>query len=559
TKAAIHLSHGGRMAGKVYKGQSATSARQIPVAPSAIADELPGCVVPRELTIGEIEEIEDNFAEAAWRAKEVGFEVIVLHGAHVYLINQFLSPLSNKRQDAYGGDFNRRLRFLLEIIRKIKQKVGDNFPLMCSLNGAEIVEGGLTIEDARQIAWRLERAGLYGIRISLSPLPFNFTQYDYFPPSPIPPMRSPRGQLVHLAAAVKDVVSIPVMVAGRIITPRLAEQILEQDKADLIGLGRGLIADPEWPKKSQGGREREIRHCISCMFCSKVARIHTAPGACAINPRYAREGESKITPANKSKNVFIAGCGPAGLEAGRVAALRGHKVTLYEKDKIGGQLNLACIPPGKDEIRLLLDFEQVQLEILGAKIKNEELTLETVKREKPEAVVIATGAIPMQPDFPGSRNKNVVTAWQVLGGEYIPKGKIVVLGGRQIGAETAEYLASKGDEVTIVETSANIARDFPSPPIRDFLLLSLRFLGVNILTNTTVEEITKIGVTMNRKGQRFSIEADTVVLALGNKPNRELASQLEKLSIELHTVGDCAGVGKIIKAIRSGFHAGLAL
>jgi len=555
-KAAIQLSHGGRIAGKLRNGRLSITNGQIPVAPSAVTFPIPGWVVPRELTVEEIEEIEDKFAEAAWGSKEVGFDAISLHATHMYLINQFLSPYSNRRQDAYGGDFNRRLRFLLEIIRKVKQRVGDDFPLICRISGEELVDGGLTIEDARQISRRLEASGIHGISVSMGANPAAFMNLDYFPVLPASPMKSPRGELVHLAAAVKDVVSIPVMTSNRIITPEQAERILEQGRADLIGIGRGLLADPEWPKKAREGREREIRHCISCTYCAKVT-MGPMPVACTVNPRLGRERELQLTPATKPKTVFIAGGGPAGLEAARVAAIRGHKVVLYEKDKLGGQLNLACIPPGKDEIRLFHDFEQEQLDKLGVKIENRELTLEIVQREKPDAVIVATGAVPLHADLPGSHNKNVVTAWQVLGG-YTPKGKVVVVGGKQIGAETAEYLATKGNEVTIVETSAAIAKD-TLVRIRQFLLLSLKFLGVKVLTNATVEEITENGVIVNRKGQRFPIEADTVVLALGNKPNRELASQLEELDIELHIVGDCAGVGKMIKAIKEGFHAGLAL
>jgi len=553
-KAAIQLSHAGRAAGRLRHGQLLLTNGQMPVAPSPVASPTAGSVVPKELTTDEIEEIEDKFAEAAWRAKEVGFDVIGLHCAHGYLIEQFLSPLSNKRQDTYGGDPERRYRFLSEVIRKIKQKLGDDFPLMCRISGEELVEGGLTIEDARQNSQRLAASGVHGVSVSVGGHP---PKCYLGMPVAVSPMRSPRGVLVHLAAAVKDVLSIPVMTSNRIITPELAEQILEQGKADLIGIARGLIADPEWPRKAQEGRQNEIRHCISCEHCFLV--LQGLPLACTVNPLAGREQELKITQADKAKTVFIAGGGPAGLEAARVAALRGHKVRLYEKDTLGGQLNIASMPPGKNEMALFVDYEREQLKRLGVQIEYRELNQEMVSQQKPDAVIVATGAHPKRPEIPGINNGNVLSAWQVLK-EDIPKGKAVVIGGRQIGAETAEFLATRGKEVTIVEASNEISRDnIHMPFTHSFLLLSLEHLGVNMLTETTVEKITRSGVIVKHKGQRLTIPADTVVLALGAESDRTLANQLAKLDIKLHIVGDCAGVGKMKKAIKEGFRAGLTL
>jgi NADPH-dependent 2,4-dienoyl-CoA reductase/sulfur reductase-like enzyme len=535
------------------------------VAPSAIAYSNPGSVVPREMTVEEILETEDDFARAALRAKQAGFDVVWLHGAHLYLINAFLSPDSNRRQDDYGGSFNKRLRFLLEIIQKTRQKIGPDFPLMVSLNAVEAVEGGLTIEQTRQIAQRLEAAGVNAIRLSHGNLPPAAMEgLDYFGMVSASNARFPQGYLVPLAAAVKAVVSIPVMVAGRILTPELAEKILQQEKADIIGIARGLIADSQWPNKARTGRQREIRHCIGCGWCSPGPRIRH----CSVNPRWCQEAENKITPAARVKTVLIAGGGPAGLEAARVAALRGHQVTLYEKDKLGGQINLACVPPAKEDIKLFLDYEKVQMEILKVNIKSEELTADKVRQAKPDAVVVATGAQPVWPDFPGSHNRNVVTVWQVLDGSVVPQGKVVVLGGGQYGAETAEYLASRGCQVTIIEAS-EIAKgsqsqlsegaDYKTVLELVYLRQSLRFLGVNILKKAILEGVTEGGVTVNRSGECSTIEADTIVLALGHRSNAALADQLKDLGLELYVVGDCSGVGKLAKAVKEGFKAGLAL
>jgi len=562
-KAFSTLSHGGRVSGKVMDGYMRATEGLMAVAPSAIALPLTGFVVPRELTIDEIQEIEDKFADAAERSKKAGFDGINLHCTHLYLIEQFLSLLSNKREDAYGGSFDGRLRFLLEIVRKCKQRVGDDFPMICRISGEETADGGLTIEDAREIARRLEAAGVHGISVSIasSPIFINPSHFIISPGSPCrvlqtsSPMRSPRGCLVHLAAAVKEAVSIPVMAANRIVTPEQAEQILEEGKADIIHIGRGVIADPEWPKKAREGREKEIRYCIGCLECHRV--VEERPLACAVNSACGREREFAITPAAKAKSVFIAGGGLAGMEAARVAAVRGHKVRLYEKDKLGGQVNLAVIPPGKEEMKLAIDFGVTELNRLGIQIIGKELTPEIVRQEKPDVVIVAIGAHPILPEIRGVKNKNVITAWQALQGASI-KGRVVVIGGGQVGAETAEYLANKGYQVTIVEMLEELATD-AIHSIRDFLLLSLEGLGVSTWTRTTVEEITEMGVTVTRKGQRDSIEADTVVLAVGHEPNRDLAKELDKLGVEFQVVGDCTQVGKVVDAIESGFRAGLAI
>jgi 2,4-dienoyl-CoA reductase (NADPH2) len=558
-RAGIQLNHGGRSSGRLRQGQLLLTEGQIPIAPSPVTRTATGHVIPKELSIAEIEEIEDKYAEAALRAKEAGFELISLHCTHGYLIEQFLSPFSNKRVDAYGGNSDKRFRFLYEIIQKVKDKVGNDFPLMCRISGEELVEGGLTIEDARRNGKRLEAAGVHCVSVSVSGRGLG-SGPDYLEmPVSSSPMRSQRGTLVYLASAVKDVLSIPVMTANRIITADLGEQILQQGKADIIGIGRGLVADPEWPRKYQEGREKDIRHCISCELCLPIGPAKEPPLACSINPLAGREGELKITPASKIKKVFVAGGGPAGLEASRVAALRGHKVHLYEKNVIGGQLNLACVPPGKNEIKMFVDFEQEQLTKLDVEIKHQELTMEIIRREQPDAVIVATGAHPKLPEFPGNYSKTVHSAWDVLGG-VIPQGNVLIIGGNRTGAETAEYLATRGNEVTVVEESNKIAGDIVHLPLtRGFLLLNLQLLKVTILTGAHVKEITDDGVNVDRNRKQLSIPADSVVVALGSKSDRVLASQLETSGIEFHLVGDCAGVGRLSKAVKQGFRAGLLI
>jgi 2,4-dienoyl-CoA reductase-like NADH-dependent reductase (Old Yellow Enzyme family)/thioredoxin reductase len=556
-RAGIQLNHGGRMAGRLRDGQLVMTAGETPVAPSAIAYPFPGFGAPRELSVAELETIEDKFAEGARRARDAGFDLISIHCSHQYLVEQSLSPLSNQRQDEYGGSFENRLCFLLEIIRKTKQKVGGDFPLICRVSGMEYIEGGLTVDDARMIAKRLESAGIYALNVSHGANPGGLSENSVKPLTESPKSEQ-RGELVHLAVPIKEVVSIPVMTVGRIVTPDLAEEIISQGKADMVCIGRGLITDPEWAKKADEGRESEIRHCIGCESC--FASTDGSPLQCAINPAAGNEEAYRLTKAEKSKNIIIAGGGSAGMEAARVAAGRGHRVTLYERDKLGGQLSLSCLPPGKDEFVMFLEFERGQLEKLGVSIKNEELDYEIIAREEPDAVIIATGARPLKPAIPGIEGENVVTAWQVLGGGMPAGKKTVVIGGGVTGCETAEMLAVNGNWVTIVEMLDAVAGDAVDLPFYHLALLkTLKLLEVEILTGTTVKEITESGIVVESGGRRSTIEADVVVLSLGVEPDNTLAEQLKGSDIEMYVVGDCDVTGKLPEAVRAGFLAGLAV
>lgn len=553
-RAALNLSHGGKQSAKalIKDGLKALAPSAIPNPPDVMPGEMAALVpalLPREMTIEDIQGLEDRFAEAAVRAREAGFDLVSLHGSHSYLINQFLSPAHNRREDVYGRDAEGRIRFLLEIVRKIRIKAGDDYPILVRMPGEEQAKGGLTIADCQEIARRLEKGGADCLSISV-----DLGIMSARIPPPVAPPRFPRGCMAYLAAAIKQVVSIPVMTANRIVTPQLAEEILEQGKADLIGIGRGLIADPEWPAKAREGREDDIRHCIGCMHCTG-----TLDGTrCSVNVAAGREAECRIAPAPIPKTIFIAGGGPAGMEAARVSALRGHKVQLFEKGKLGGQLNLACVPPAKAEIISFLTFEERQLSRLGVQIKNRQLTAQEVVRERPDAVIIATGARPAVPALPGIDRKLVVNAWQVLSGEVAAGDRVVVLGGGQAGAETAEYLAATGKKVVLVGRRDEIAAD-EHRLIRIYLLNSLAGLGVRTLPKTAVREILDNGVVVDRGGEKEFIEADTVVLALHSEPDHQLADELKAAGVQFSAVGDCAGARKVFNAVEEGFMAALKL
>jgi len=544
-KISQQLSHAGRRARPEITGVQPVSASPIPH---------PGVdVVPRELTIDEIHEFEDKFAMAASRAKTAGFDAVEFHCAHLYLINDFLSPLANARTDEYGGGLEGRTRFIREIIRKTKEKVGEDYPVICRISADEYAEGGLTLNDTIKIAQKMVEAGADAIDVSAGAgMPVSTTYKRFM--SSIPPMYFPRGCLVHLAEGIKKAVNVPVIAVGRINNPELAERILEEGKADLIGLGRELLADPEFPRKAAEGRVDDIRMCTGCNVCIDRVLYRLLDARCSINAALGREEQFTIKPAGFAKKVLIVGGGPAGMEAARVAALRGHDVTLYERDnKLGGQMWLAAKPPGKGEWLTTIEYLSNQVRKLGVKIElGKEVTPELVQELRPDVVIIATGAKPLIPNIPGVKGGNVVTADDVLREKVAVGEKVVIVGGGVVGVETADYLLEKGKRVVVVEKLKTVASDMVEPN-RTYILMKLRENGVEILTETRVEEITERGVVVYGKGGRRTFEADTVVLAVGREPNNELIRALRFVVPELYAVGDCLIPRKIEDAIRDGF------
>ena len=501
----------------------------------------------RSLTVAEIGELMDYTAEGVRRVREAGFDAVDLRCGVGSLLSQFISPLTNKRTDDYGGDLENRMRFAMETIAAIKRKAGEDCTLLCRISGSDFVEGGHTLEDNQKVAAILEKAGTSAIYVA----------GGWFTSSrPFFQMSVPRGALVYLAEGIKKAVTIPVMAGNRINDPLLAEQILAEGKADLIAMVRPLIADPEFVNKAQQGRFDDIRKCIACCRCFDMA-VTGSPIKCTVNPRAVREVEYRVEPTQKPKRIFIIGGGPAGMEAARVAAMRGHEVTLFErKDRLGGHLLVASAAPYKEEIEDLIIHLVRQVEKEGVRVRTgEEVTAKTIEEEKPEAVVVATGATPIIPAIPGARGSNIVTATEILAGEKEVAERVVIVGGGMVGCETAEFLVRKGKKVTIVEMLRRIATDL-TPSYRWVVLQRLRDAGVRMETKATVREITKRGVWVDREGQSELIEADTVVLAVGLQPSRQLAERLEGKVKELYFIGDCVEARLIGEALEEGFCLG---
>lgn len=515
------------------------------IGPSDVtADRRPDAPKPRPLTIEEIGRVIESYGEGARRAKEAGFDAIEVNAiAGTSLISHFLSAHTNKRRDEYGGSIEKRARLLLESIECIKQKVGKDYPLLCRVSGADFMEGGNSLEDTQIVAPMIERAGIHAINVSTG---------WHEASVPFIQMSVPRASWVYLAEGVKKVVSIPVIGGTRVPDPRLAEQLLAEGRVDMVYIARALIADPKWSNKAKEGRFDEIRPCIACSHCFD-ALIEQRGVVCSVNARAGREAEYSIEPTKEPKKVFVIGGGPAGMEAARVAAIRGHNVTLADsKDQLGGQLLVAILPPHKEELNNLTKYLAGQMDKLGVNVKlGEEVTSKTVEEAKPDVVILATGAEPLIPDIPGVKGKNVATAIDVLTGRRKVGENVIVIGGGWIGCETAEFLAEKGKKVTILEMLGRLGTGI-GPTMRWVTMGRLRSLGVRMERNTKAEEITGSGVKVRRDGGTEFFEGDSVVLAIGMKSNQKLAEKLKGKVANLHVIGDSSKPATIDEAIKSG-------
>ncbi len=571
-RVAAQLYQAGRYTHSIFSGQQA-------LAPSAVPSRFTR-ETPREMTLEEIEMVIDSFAAAALRAKEAGFDAVEIIASAGYLICQFFSPVTNLRQDRYGGSLENRCRFGVEVVERVRAAVGPGYPIVVRLSGHDFIPGSNTNKEAALFAVELEKAGADC---------FNVTGGWHETRVPQITGDLPRGGFAYLARGIKEAVQVPVIASNRINDPLVAEQILKDGLADLVNMGRPLIADPELPEKTKKGRFQSIRRCIACNQGCMDSVFTLQDVFCAINPLAGREHEIKIEATRVPRRVLVVGGGPAGLEAARLAAERGHRVTIWEKEpRLGGQLPYAARPAGKGEFTTLLDYYEHELNRLGVEMElQREATAAEIAAFNADAVVLATGARPAPAPFPVAAPDKVATALEVLDGSVNPGRRVVVVGGGAVGCETAVAIAAKGTisaetlkflveneaeeletlrrllnrgtrEVTIVEQFKGVGRDI-GISTRWVVMQNVRRLGIKVMDEATVKAVTAEGVVVEKDGAETLIPADTVVLAVGARPVNELAEQLQGRVAELHLVGDAVKPRKLTEAIREGFEVGLKL
>ena len=550
-KAVIQISHTGRGARSKITGVQ-------PVAPSPVPMPFSSAIgyggeMPRELTVAEIKTIERKYADAAGRAKKAGFDGVMLHGTGYYLIAQFVSSTANIRSDEYGGNIEKRARFPLEVIAAVKDKVGGDFPLLYKMSALEMGQGaGLTLDEGQKLAVMLQAAGvdalelagmIWGVELSMEP-----------------PPGEPRNMGLMLSPFIKSVVTIPVIAEGR-IDPEQGDKAIAEGKTDFIGIGRGLLADPQLPQKALAGRFDDIRPCIGCGRCTDNQLMKGSGVMCSVNPAVGNEaGKFEITKVERAKKVTVIGGGPAGMEAARVAGLRGHRVTLYEKDsKLGGQLNQAIVPPHKSNLAAYLEYLKRQMPLHHIDVRTgTNITADMIRKTKPDAVIIATGVTATKLDIPGTDKPFVLSARAVLDGKETA-AKVAIIGGGLVGCETAEFLQKQGKQITIIEMLDDIAGKMVYAQ-KTILEARLKTAGVNIITGAKCKEITDDGlVVVTKAGDELHIEAGSVVIAVGDRSNKALERELKGIVTELYTAGDCVKPEGIAEAVAAGHLAALAI
>lgn len=566
-KVAVQLYHSGRYAKQKNIGTEA-------LGPSAVFSKYTR-ETPRAMTIEDIRTVTKKWAEGAARAKAAGFDAVEILGSAGYLISQFLSVTTNQRTDEYGGSWENRCRFPLEVIHAVRAAVGPEYPIIMRIGGNDFIAGSNTNEDAAKFAKCIEDAGVDLINVT-----------GGWHESPVPQITGdlPRSGYSYLAAGIKKAVGIPVIASNRNTSPAAAEEVLALGRADMICLGRPLIADPEWPNKAMAGLEDEIRFCLGCNQGCLAKTFFGNPVECLVNGRAGREYLLKNTaPAALPKNILVIGAGPAGCEFAIEATKRGHHVTIWEKEKhIGGQLPLAAAPVGKEEFTTIKNYYATLLAKMNIALElNHNATAEEILHAPFDEIVIATGSEPIQLSLQSAGNIPVVSADDVLWGTEIPGRNVVVIGGGAVGCETAQYLADRGTissdtlkfllanraesiekiqsllntsdrNISIVEMQQRIGNGF-DPGCAGPVLRDLKRLNVKQYTLAKVKELTKEEAVIVQETDAGPVEhripCDTVVVAIGRKPSSALADALQAGGKPLHVIGDAKEVGKVLDAV----------
>jgi 2,4-dienoyl-CoA reductase (NADPH2) len=570
-RSAVQINHAGRYNSSFFlNGQK-------PVAPSAIASRMTR-ETPRALTIDEIKEVIDHFAQAALRVQKSGFDAVEVLSGTGYLISEFLSPLTNQRDDEYGGDLDHRMRFGLEVMQAIRSRVGADYPVIVRMNGNDFMSGGQGRLELQSYAQALvEKAGVDGLCI-------NVGWHEARVPQIITAV--PRGVFAYLSRGIKERVAVPVIASHRINDPYTAREMIGDGMCDMVAMGRSLIADPYLPEKARSGRDDQIVHCIACAQGCFDNLFKLKAVECLCNPRAGKEKETRAVPAAAPKRVMVVGGGAAGMSAALAAAERGHKVTLYEQsDRLGGQLYIAAAPPGREEFAALAQDLAKQVAISPVTVRLRVTVDEAlIDAERPDAVIVATGAVPISPPIPGAELPQVVQAWDVLRNRVHVGRRVVIVGGGAVGVETALFLAEKGTlsgdalkfllvnraetpetlyalavkgtkEILLIEMLDAIGKDI-GRSTKWCMFQDMERTDIKRLTVTKAVEITSAGIKIEGPEGKQMIAADTIVLAAGARSQNSLCEVLKNKGIVCQAVGDARQVAQAIDAIHQGFKAG---
>ncbi|NQT47533.1 MAG: FAD-dependent oxidoreductase [Chloroflexi bacterium] len=548
-RAGIQLGHlgGGRQVGDPL------------LAPSAVEYQTTmGPQMPREATVEEIKAIVEAFGDAALRAKKAGFDIVEVHAGHEHGLGQFLSPYLNLRTDDYGGSFENRMRLPLEAFENVRSKVGKDFPICVKISTTDFMPGGLPVEEAIEFARRLEKAGADAIHASAGGL---MTVHHT-----ITPVYFPQACNVDLSAMIKKAVSIPVLAVGSINRMELAEEILAAGKADMVAICRPLMADPYFPQKGKEGRLNDIRPCIRCTEGCFSSIVANAPVKCTVNAELATEYEQTLEPVASPKKVAVVGGGPAGMEAARVAAIKGHKVTLYEKRDLGGNLIEDSTSDYKKERKQLITYFKTQLDRLGVAIKKEEASAQTLQEAGFDAVILATGANKRKADLKGEARPSVIHAVEAYQGEVKGDKVVIVASDWQSGCcDVALYLVEQGKKVTLLFPGDMMEMMVAVAMVNsatDMLAIweQMAVKGVEVVYSTRFQEITDAAVVAaDPEGKKATYTADTVIVPPVFTPNDSLAKALAGTGMNVYSVGDCVEPRRILNAIHEGHAIARAL